>query len=187
MPTVIISEPTFAKLKQISEPFVDTPESRIERLIDDELMRRGVPSNGNAHAPTIKEGIISQDPMSHDSLFHTRIISATIGGKELYRPNWNGLLDYLHVLALKHLGSFDALKRASASQIRQGRYEQLGFGYVPDGDISIQGVDANMAWDHSLRLARTIEVPIKLIFEWREKEGAAHPGKRGALEWAPAK
>ena len=28
-------------------------------------------------------------------------------------------------------------------------------------------------------------IPVEVVFEWREKEGAAHPGEIGAVNWAP--
>jgi hypothetical protein len=56
---------------------------------------------------------------------------------------------------------------------------------LPDADFSIQGVDANLAWAHSLGVARHLKVPIRVKFEWREKEGAARPGKVAIIESAP--
>ncbi len=69
--------------------------------------------------------------------------------------------------------------------MRQGRYEENGYVYLPEADLSIQGVDANLAWDHSLGLARALDIKIQLRFEWRHKEGAARPGETAVLEWSP--
>ena len=60
---------------------------------------------------------------------------------------WNGLMDQLHVLGCKRLGSFEALKRVSHANLRKGKYEQNGYKYLPGADISIQGVSANQAWE----------------------------------------
>jgi hypothetical protein len=54
-------------------------------------------------------------------------------------------------------------------------------------NISIQNVDANLAWRNALNLARRLSVSISVTFEWRHKSGAAHPGKQGSLVWSPSK
>ncbi len=185
MPTITLSDATFSELKSLAEPFVDTPESLTTRLIHEEVVRRGTRSNASGYAPATKEDALRLNPISHENLAHSRLISATVDGREMYRPKWNGLRENLHVVALKRLGSFDALKRASGARLRQGRHERDGFKYLPEADLSIQGVDANLAWDHSFKLARALEIPIKVVFEWRDKEGAVHPGQRGVLEWSP--
>jgi len=38
---------------------------------------------------------------------------------------------------------------------------------------------------HSLERARHLKVPIRVKFEWREKEGAIRPGKVAIIEWSP--
>ena len=122
---------------------------------------------------------------SPENLAHTRVVSVMVDGRPIHRPKWNRLMDELHVLGLKQLGSFDALKRASGARLRPGRFEEEGFKYIPEGDFSIQGVDSNLAWDHSLGLARVLGVPLKVVFEWRHKDAAVHPGQMGVLEWSP--
>jgi hypothetical protein len=94
-------------------------------------------------------------------------------------------MDRLHVLGRKRLGSFDALKKATGANIRNGKFEENGYKYLPEGDLSIQGVPANDAWENSFRLAKLMCVPIKVTFEWRDKDGAAHPGRTGVIEWTP--
>jgi hypothetical protein len=187
MPTILLSEAAFAELKSLAEPFVDTPESLTARLIHEEVMRRGIQAEKTAMKanPASASAPILVNPISHENLAHTRLISAKVDGEELYRPKWNGLMEKIHILARKRLGSFDAVCRASGARLREGRYEEEGFKYLPEVDFSIQGVDANLSWDHSLKLARAVGVSIQVLFEWREKEGAVLPGKRGVLEWTP--
>lgn len=186
MPTITLSDWTFAELKSLAEPFVDTPESLTARLIHEEVVRRGARLNALGHNSGEQDAVRRQNPISHESLAHTRLISATVDGQEMYRPKWNGLMAHVHTIALRRLGSFEALQQTSGARLRQGRFEEDGFKYLPDADFSIQGVEANLAWDHSLKLARVVGIPLEVVFEWREKEGAAHPGQRGLLEWSPA-
>lgn len=185
MPIVTLSDSTFAKLQALAEPFTDTPESVILALAEAELARRGIRANGSGvHRPALPD-VLTINPDAHENLTHTRLLAASVDRQPLHRPKWNELREHIHVLALRRLGSFDALRSASSANLRNGRYEQDGYRYVPDGDFSIQGVDANHAWDHSLELARRLHIPVEVMVEWRDKEGAALPGKRGVMKWTP--
>lgn len=46
--------------------------------------------------------------------------------------------------------------------------------------------DANQSWQHTLRLAKKLSLPVQVRFEWHDKEAAAHPGKRARVAWEPA-
>ncbi len=184
MPTITLTDAYDVKLKTLGEPFVDTRESVIERLIDEELKRRGTTVTGNGHAGPVGDNRRRLNPDSPDGLAFTRLLSATIDRRQLNRPKWNGVMDHLHVMAVQRLG-FDEVNRISGAQLRQGRYDDNGYKYISEADFSIQGVDSNLAWAHSLRLARALGVPIRLIVEWRDVDGAAHPGETAVLEWTP--
>jgi hypothetical protein len=186
MPLVTLSDACDAKLKLlVTDPFEDTRESLITALIDAEIQRRGVSSNGAGHKKSANGHAVHLDPDSHDNLKHTRLISATVDGQPLHRPKWNGVMNHVHILGRKRLSSFDALERASGANIRAGKYEEDGYKYLPEADLSIQGVDANLAWSHALRLARALRIPIEVTLEWRDKDGAARPGQTALLRWAP--
>jgi hypothetical protein len=77
------------------------------------------------------------------------------------------------------------VRKASHANLRSGRYEDDGYHYVDEADLSIQGVDANLACRHSFRLAKVLNVSLRITFEWREKDDAAHPGQIGIIEWNP--
>lgn len=181
---ITLSDETFAMLQALATPFVDTPETVIARLATEEIARRAGGSNAK-HAAGQGDAAIRLNPDRHDSLTHAKLLSASFDGKELHRPKWNSLLDHVHVVARQRLGSFDALQRISSAHLRPGRYEEEGFHYLPDADLSIQGVDSNFAWAHSLGIARHLRMPIRVRFEWRHKEGAARPGQAAILEWSP--
>lgn len=94
-------------------------------------------------------------------------------------------MNHIHIIAFRRLGSFDALKQASGANLRNGRFEQHGYNYLREADLSIQGVAAKFAWANSLRLARALRVPVRLVIEWLDKPEAVHPGEKAILEWAP--
>ena len=187
MPAVNLSDAVFAEMKTIAEPLVDTPESVIARLIREEANRRTKGgASGASVVPSRVESYIRLNPLSHESLLHARLISASINGVEMLRPKWNAFMEEVHVLALKQLGGFENLRRATGARVLPGSFEKDGFKYLPGGDFSIQGVEANLAWDHALKLARLCGLKLKVVFEWRNKAAAAHPGERGMLEWPSA-
>jgi hypothetical protein len=182
MPKVDLTDSQFAELASLARPFVDTdPAKLVARLIHEEVLRR----KGAKPSSDSRESVMVVNPIAHESLLHARLLAATVDGEDLFDPNWNNLLAYLHVLAMKRLGSFAALERVSLARLRFGKHESSGFKFLPEANISIQGLEANRAWDGSLVLAREIQVAIKAQFEWYDKSEAAHPGKRGMMEFSP--
>jgi len=183
--SITLSDATFGMLQALAKPFVDTPESVIAGLATAEINRRAAGTTATVTAAGTNDLAIRLDPDRHESLTHAKLLGAAFDGKELHRPKWNSLLDHVHIVARGRLGSFDAIQRISGAHLRPGRYEEDGFHYLPDADLSIQGVDSNFAWSHALRIARHMRVPIRARFEWRHKEGAARPGQTAILEWSP--
>lgn len=149
------------------------------------MKRRSAAPSRKPASLRIDDATIRLDPDRHDSLTHAKLLSARFDSKDLHRPKWNGLLDHVHVVARQRLGSFEALQKVSSAHIRPSRYEQDGFHYLAEADLSIQGVDSNQAWSHALGLARHLRLPIRVKFEWRHKDGAARPGEAAVLEWSP--
>ena len=185
MPHAIdLSDAAFAMLQSLAKPFVDTPESVIVFLAEEEIKRRETGPSRKELGLSVNDGSLRLDPDQHESLTHAKLLTASFDGKDLHRPKWNGLLDHVHVIARQRLGSFEALQRVSSAHIRPGRYEQDGFHYLADADLSIQGVDSNQAWSHALGLARHLRASIRVRFEWRHKDGAARPGEAAVLEWS---
>jgi len=124
------------------------------------------------------------DPDAPDDLSHTRLIRASFEGNEIIRPNWGKLVRKAHSDAKKNL-SFRDLEKLTIAHIREGKYEDQGFSYIPEADLSIQGLPANNAWQSILLLARHLKVSVRVVVEWHDKEKASHPGERAALEWSP--
>ena len=56
-----------------------------------------------------------------------------------------------------------------------------GYRHLPQAGISYQGVNANAAANAMVALAKDIGATLDVDFEWRDKEQAAHPGKRGRI------
>jgi hypothetical protein len=191
-----ISDQTFAKLQLLAQPLVDTPESVIDRVLDNALASTKAINGKNEFtvtqpAPVNKQRVVASfsgleiNPESPDNLTHTRVRYARFGDHEVKQPNWNEVMRMAHSIALESLGSFEALRMATSANMKKGAYTGEGFSAIHEAGISIQGADANKAWQHSLRLAKKIGTSIEVQFEWYSKPVAAHPGKQGRLQWAP--
>ncbi|MFW6116521.1 MAG: hypothetical protein ACOC6F_02230 [bacterium] len=114
-------------------------------------------------------------------LTHTTVLEASFGSRNA--RNWNDLLRQAHREAMERLGSFRAVKGVTRSNIVKGERTEGGYTYLPDVDISIQGVQSNRAWADSERLARELDVPIRVIAERRKKVGDSPAGERIELVW----
>jgi hypothetical protein len=190
MPTISLSDASYAKLQSVAKPFIDTEESAFGRVIDFYLEHNGTRpehprafTNGNGRAET-RDDSMRLSPES-GKLTHTKILSATVDGTTAVRAKWNSLMFLMHVMARKRLGSYEAVRKVSQANLRSGRYEDDGYHYLAEADLSVQGVDANLACQHAFRLAKVLKVSLKVTFQWRDKEDAAYPGQTGIIEWDP--
>jgi len=124
-------------------------------------------------------------PVGTSELMHTSLRDVILGERALPDMNWNSLTRHMHTLAKKNLGSFEALRRATKANIRDGRVEVNGYRFIPEAGVSVQGTDAIKSCESSFMLARAMNMPLSVTFEWRQKEDAAHPGETGLIQWQP--
>ena len=183
---ISISESTHTLLAQCARPLVDDYDSVISRLAKAWLSQNGREA-GSASGEAVSREVVKTPAESPEDLAHTRVLSASVDGRELTRANWNAMVRETHLAALRSLGSVDRLIQASDAHVKAGKHERAGFRYVPEGDFSVQGLEANLAWRYLLALAKRIERSVQVVFEWRRKEGAQHPGRRGELAWEPSR
>jgi hypothetical protein len=180
-----ISERLVELLHKHATPFVDTtPLSVVEKWADffdqhhfRDSPKAPVPSNVPA-APSGRQF----DPKRPPSLLHTRVHGEFA---DMPFSTWNEMLRIAHVQSFKKVGSFEELRRITRAQIRKGSYSGEGFKPIDEIGISVQGVDADHAWEYAMRLAIHLKVSIKAEVEWRNKEEAAFPGESGVLAWTP--
>jgi hypothetical protein len=190
-PVITISDKTFAMLKQVAEPLVDTEDSVIQKMftvyIKSAASAHGLISGdpidiqSQLSSESTSSGKIF-DPDSPPSLTHASFVSGKVAGISVNR--WNYLLIEAHAQAFKSLGGdLAALQRVSEAHVREGEITESGFKPVRKLGFSVQGVEANKAWIISLRLAKRFNFPIQIEFRWQQKEGAAFPGELGQMEW----
>ena len=186
MPDVRISEAVFQRLQSHAEPFVDSPETVIQRLLDHWDTTHKSDAKGSLAEVAARRATVDADrfnPTNPPDLTHTKLTSAVVDGRPA--ATWNELVDAAHRGAMERVRSFEKLRAATQSHIAKGRKSDSGFHYLEDIDVSLQGIDSDYAWRNAMHLARAFDMPIRVEFEWRHKPTAAHPGKRGLLEWTP--
>ena len=183
MPVIRVSDPIFERLQAIATPLVDTSGSVIEKLLDF-YESKNVPPATPRPINVPSSPLEQFDPAAPPDLGHTRFLTATFGTSTA--KNWNALVAEAHRVAMSMLKSFEKLRAATHSNIASDQRKGAGFHYKPDIDISIQNVDANLAWRNAFHLAKHLRLPIRVEFEWFQKSAAANPGKTGVLSWRPS-
>lgn len=182
--TLEIPERLYKRLQKYAVPFVDTPLSVIEKWADHfERTTNGSAAATVTEQPSIEYGAKKLDPIRPPDLFHTR--ARGIFGNTPF-SNWNDLVRIAHIAALKKAGTFDELRPVTHAQIAEGERSDSGYKFIKEIGLSIQGVDANHAWQHALRLAKYVQRPVRVVVEWRHNPKAAYPGETGILEFVPS-
>ena len=127
-------------------------------------------------------GILSFRPDEPPNLRHTKIIEARIGSQMTNR--WNSLLICAIKISLEKQIPINELQSISVP-VKEGQVNTDGYSPLPGTSVSFQNVDANRAWHLAFVLAKKLNVAVLVKFKWREKDGAAYPGKEGLLQWKP--
>jgi hypothetical protein len=189
MPSIEISRSLYERLQRLARPFEDTPESVVERLLDEHERNRDSTRSSSSvksekrpsTARTAQNGAVSfENAASPPDLTHTRILQASVD--EVPVAHWNEMVHVAHQAAMRRLTSVDELIRRSESNAAKGRRSDRGFQFNSELGISIQNVDANTAWRHVRHLARQCGIEVEVNFQWADKEGASRPGKVGMLK-----
>ena len=175
MPVTRISDTTNRLLQKYAVPFEDTQDSVIYK------MAQFYDQHHSKDAGVLPSQ--SNQELSDPDLRFTKVLDADFGGVKV--KNWNGLLKEALIQAWRHATDYDALRRLTTANIIQGKRSDSGYDYIPEIDISVQGVDSSSAWRLSKEIAQKINVSLKVEFMWRDRKGAAHPGENGELQWSP--
>ena len=174
-----IENNTFERLQNYAQPFVDTPDSVINRALD---ALEGVGVESTSPAPSglaISERTV--DPLALPDLKHTKVLEASIDGVAISRPNWNRLLDHAIVLAMQRHNNFQQVQQICPVNMVKGRKEDDGYSFLAEAGLSVQGQSANAASRSLVTIARSLRVSVEIAFLWRAKQGAEHPGERARL------
>ena len=177
MPDVSLKDSTFQRLQRNATPFVDTPDAVINRALD-ALENSGDRQGSAVDSPTAERQI---DPLDPPNLRHTRVLSASVAGESIPKPNWNLLVETVVVRAMSRLRHIDELRRACPVNLVHGRKSDEGYRYLDQVNLSFQGVDANDACRALVTTVQSLGIELDVTFLWRSKNGAAYPGEKGRL------
>jgi hypothetical protein len=176
-----ISESLDDKLKSIAEPFVDTRETVLNRVVDFYISNHGA-------APRKAEGgessAMAFPADAPPDLTFTRPLAIKLDGaifekKDLY---WNALMFDVVGRAAAKLKSLEKLKQLLLVNYVDGQgSQQQGYRFIPAAGLSVQGQDSNAAWKATMHLIKATGMNIDVTFMWENKDKAAHPGKTGRM------
>ncbi len=181
MPAIRISDATFSDLTLMASWFkTKTPSETIDKVVREMMEHLGLERDEQEDAAVDQnDGVMRFERAP--GLSFTRVISASINGAPVAKPNWVNALTHT-VLQLKKKG-FEGEKLVRELQVpaRNSKYEEYGYSFHEELGISIQGQSATDAWKEISRLAIKWKIPVTVKFQWRENPKAQHPGKVGEL------
>lgn len=191
MPQIVVSQSLFAQLQAIAEPFVDTPETVIQKCVEFYL------SNAKGHKKSDKAiegaaqasgGYMSFHPDTPPDLTFTRPMSIELEGKSFDKGSlyWNPLLFELVRLAGTKGIKGDKLKEMLLCNYVDGEAnEAQGYRYIKEAGLSVQGQAANPVWKSIFHLVKSLGVKLEVVFLWEDKPKAANPGKTARMRYVP--
>ncbi len=190
MPVIRISERTQERLALHARPFVDTTQDKaINHILD--LLDKFDEKTGNNQESNGKSTILKKQnttktanqfpAISPPDLTHTKVLGAYINGERV--ADWNELLREANRQGFEIEGDFESFRTKTFSNVREGEYRWDGYKPVRTGEISVQNRSSNNAWEEARYLAKLYNFKLEVEFEWRDKEGAAHPKERGMMKW----
>jgi hypothetical protein len=177
-----ISDENFTRIQRLAVPLVDSLDTALGRILN--FYEKHNPPSSGSILPATSMPVLSErvfDPFSPPDLTHTKMTAASFRRSPLELPTWNALLDEVVRTSRRDLGSFDALKKVSLTNLVDGQKTDQGYRYLSDIRLSVQGQSANDAWRSIARLARHLGYHVQVSFVWYFKEAAAFPGESGSF------
>lgn len=174
-PQVNLETATIERMKTHAEPLIDTFDTVINRGLDalDALKTQ----NGT---PPKSDRVLN--PGSPPNLSFTTVKSVVLNGKHLppAETYWNSLLLAAIRECAKHMTK-EQMKKLVICNYVTGKKEDDGYKYLDDVGISVQGQDANHAWQATYHILQAIKMPVEVMFIWQDNPKAASPGASGKL------
>ena len=163
-----MSQETYDRLQQRAVPFEDTPESVIVKLLDESKVQE-------------RRSIRREDGETDGALD----MVTTTRSKSAQRIGAGAEIDIVvddpfSPPSLKHT----KVLRAEVYPMNavEAPKNDDGYTYHVDLGVSIQGQDANHAWQATAAVARALGVCVRVWFQWRTKPDAEYPGQWGLLK-----
>ena len=184
-PVVRINDATFVDLKQVSTWLgTDTPSETIDTLVREKMVALDLERDVGETVDTDQNGSAPLAFEKTPGLTFTRIISASIEGKQYTKVTWAQLLlSTIEIVKDKGIEGDDLVRELQIPS-RADEYIEEGYKYHSNLGISVQGQSAQDAWREVSRLADKYQIPVEVKFQWRENKKAQHPGEVGVIQAA---
>ena len=127
-------------------------------------------------------GELIVDPHSLPRLTFARIRDAKIDGSKVARASWNRLVALLIIRALHKNVPFEEVCRLGASRVVRRRKEDQGFVFYPEGGISVQGREADIAGRAAVALAERLRADLDVGFQWLANKEALRPRDKARFQ-----
>ena len=180
----LVAEEGFIITVEEAQDFIKATTNRIPSPLRqplDQPIKKVSANKPPTYFGTTVETVI-RPPDQPTNLSFTKIIQATFGTQ--ITNKWNALVRCAVKEALQKNMSISKLKSLLPC-VEEGQKNVDGYRPLPGTNVSVQGVAAHNAWPLALLIAKELNVEITVRFRWREKDGAAYPGKEGLLQWKP--
>lgn len=175
-----ISLENFKRIQGLSEPLVDSLDSKLKEIIEFYEAHQTKCKNKKPQLPQEPAQNVF-DALNAPDLTHTKLLSTVVNGRALRAPSWNSLLDEVVVNAAKQMDDFETLTANTLANVVRGQKTDEGYHYLQEIDVSVQGQSANDAWRAAASLALQTGQGLEVRFVWREKKGAQRPGESGSF------
>ena len=178
MPEFVIHQSTFERLQRHAKPLVDTMDMVVNRALDALENSKEIASDRVNSSDSVR----MIDPQNLPDLMHTKVLDAILGENRIVNPNWNSLVRRILTLAMKQYPDFNELQKFCPVNMVEGCKKNSGFRYLPDIDVSFQGMPAKEASRAIVFIADKLKLKIEINIMWRHKLDAAYPGERACLK-----
>ena len=173
MPNIEISEETLHRLKSLAEPLVDTTDTIINKALN-ALEKQ----SGNLSVDHERQVDLERMP----SMLHTKVLDASIAGVPASKLRWNHILrDILRLAAERNEDLVYLRNLAQPLNMVGNQRTGQNYVYLPELGVSLQEGDANRTCQAIISASKSLGLALDIGFEWRDKDGAEHPGQRGRI------
>ncbi|WP_099824097.1 T4SS efffector SepA family protein [Oceaniglobus indicus] len=182
MPVIRINDATFADISVLKTWFgTKSPSETIDRIVREAMDGLGIERDDGFEGAVGGQDKVTSAHEATPSLTFTKPMNAKVNGDTISNPNWASILHTV-IKAVSQKGyERESLVRQLGVPAKAGCYEEEGYKYDHELDISVQGQSAADAWKEVERLADQWRIPVYVEFVWRQTPKAQHPGKSGVL------
>jgi len=167
----------FARLQSHAAPFVDTIDDVIGRALDALDATKGNLTVADSGAPHVC------NPAAMPSLTYTTPKKLSLNGvpiiKEVY---WNTLMNETIRAAGKQGLSPDLILGLMKVPAKPGEFDGPGYKFIEEAGISVQGQNANRAWQQTYAIADALDFTVEAEWVWQNNDKAHLPKKAGSAK-----